>query len=122
MLVQPVEWIDLDAVHPQIPVQVCTRHPARPTDQADHLALLHGVAGIHKDLGLVEDAAVDPPAMVDEGRIPTQSEWSCKYNLAGRRRADLEAFPAAEIQARMEARYINVGSKRMRVTNTAAPA
>jgi hypothetical protein len=47
---QPVKRVYLDAVHPDLPVQVRACGSTGPPYQTDHLTGLHQIADIHKDL------------------------------------------------------------------------
>ena len=68
-LIQPIQWIHLDAVYPYLPVEVCAGNTACSAHQADHLTLLDHLAHTDQYFRLVPKAAVHAPAVIDDGRI-----------------------------------------------------
>src|SRR5687768_11172352 len=72
-LIQPIQWIHLDAVYPDLPMQVRTCGPAGSSNNADDLTLFHHITYINKDLRLMPETTVYSPTVIDEGRIPAHS-------------------------------------------------
>src|SRR5512145_709233 len=91
-LIQPANRIHLDAVHPQIPMQMRAGHPSGSAHETHHLPLLDCIAHIDHDLRLMPKAAVNTPAMVDDRRVPADGQRRSKDNLAWCRCKDLQSF------------------------------
>ena len=49
-LIQPVERIHLNAIHPDFPMQVRAGGSARPADNPDHLTGFHHITHLDEDL------------------------------------------------------------------------
>ena len=64
-LIQPIERIDLNAIHPDLPVQVRACGASSSPNQTDHLSGFDHIADIYVELRLVPEAAIYTPAMVD---------------------------------------------------------
>ena len=83
-------------------MQVGTGRTPCASYKTDHLTLLHDVANFDQDLGLMPDTGIDPPAMIDNGRIATNRQWSSEDYATGSRCGNGEASTTAEIQPGME--------------------
>ena len=77
---------------------VCACNPASPSYQANDLALLDHVPLLDQDPGLMPEAAVYPPAVVDDCSIPTYGHGLGEDHHTGCWRSDLQPLASAEIQ------------------------
>src|SRR5215208_7557277 len=107
-LAQPIERIYLDSVDPYFPVQMRSRNPTGPTHQSNHLTRFHHISHIHKLLGLVPEATIDPPAMIDDRCVASNSERRRKHYFTGCRGKDLESLSTAKVETRMEAWQLSI--------------
>ena len=108
-LLQPLGWVDLHAIHPDLPVQVSARHAPGASYHADDLSLLDLVTDIDEHLRLVPKSAVDAPAVIDDGCIPANGEGSGKYNTSRCGCKDLQSLPSTKVQSRVEAFKLDIG-------------
>jgi len=69
--VQPLGWVDLDAINPHFPVQVRAGDAPGVTDFSDQLAGCDAVANGYVHFRLVIQTAVYSLAMVNDGGIAT---------------------------------------------------
>ena len=109
-LVQPLQRVNLNTINPQFPVEMRAGNAPGPADQADDLTLLDDVAHLNLDLGLVPDATVYTPAVVNDGGIASHRQRPGEDDASRRRGSDAKASPAAEIQAGVEAVDFQVGA------------
>ncbi len=107
-MVQPIQWIHLDAIHPDLPVQVRAGYAPRAAHQANHLACFHYIADVHRKLRLVPQATIYTPAMIDDRRVASHRQWGGKYYLAWRGGKDLQTLAAAKIETRMKSIHFKI--------------
>ena len=81
-LAQPIQRIHLDAIDPNFPVQMRTRDTAGASDESNHLTGLHDVSHIDHDLRLMPEPTVNSPAMIDDGRIPSNCQRRGKNHFS----------------------------------------
>src|SRR5215216_6991332 len=86
---QPIERIHLDSVDPHFPVQMRSRNPTGTTHQSNYLTRFHHISHIHKLLGLMPEAAIYSPAMIDNRCVASNGERCCKDHCPGRGGKDL---------------------------------
>jgi len=83
--IQPFQGINLDATHPQVPVEMRTGDTTGRADLADQLSCTDVIADSDVNLGLVIDATKDPVTMIDDGRVPMDGlNTGVDHHAAGR--------------------------------------
>src|SRR5512138_2270438 len=85
-----------------------TGHSSGPAHETHHLPLLDCIAYIDHDLRLMPKATVNTPAVVDDRRIPADSQRRSKDDLTWRRCKDLQSLASTEIQSTVEPRNLQV--------------